>query len=340
MRSKFSAEARTVRAQCGFTLIELLVVIAIIAILVGLLLPAVQKVREAAARTKCQNNMKQIGLALHNYHDVNTSFPGCPILSSGTGLGWQALILPYIEQSAIYSTLTLPPITANAATYSNPGHPNGQAGATAIPTFFCPSQPDDLSSGAGEVSSGSAYTTHYCGNAGPKVAGTTGITSSPYGLNDFTSSVQGGFATDGILPSIPQVYTGNTVPTPAGVRISDITDGTSTTLMVFEVSWNTNGFRSWTRGFAWITGTTTGTTPNPATTNDGTCSKNVTYGIKVQAFTSGNYNDISMGSMHTGGLNVVMGDGSVHFFTNTTDLTTVLQPLASRAGNDLVTGSY
>src|SRR5512144_2061101 len=98
------------RDRCGFTLIELLVVIAIIAILIGLLLPAVQKVREAAARTKCTNNLKQLALALHSYHDSNNGFPvgkGPPYAGAAGYARWSAhaQLLPYIEQDPLYKSI-------------------------------------------------------------------------------------------------------------------------------------------------------------------------------------------------------------------------------------------
>lgn len=149
--------------RSGFTLIELLVVIAIIAVLVALLLPAVQQAREAARRSACKNNLKQIGLAMHNYHDTHGTLPGnemgC-IYRGGNRNCWEgwsglAMILPFVDQAPLYNTL-------NFNTYWNVAGPNQNATRTALPAFLCPSDPG--SSGKPHPSSGPAS---YVLSAGP-----------------------------------------------------------------------------------------------------------------------------------------------------------------------------
>ena len=131
-----------VHKRPSFTLIELLVVIAIIAVLIGLLLPAVQKVREAANRMKCQNNLKQLALGLHGFHDVNgkfppgqlkTAFPAWGVPTAGLNHGWAVFVLPYVEQQNLYNTYHWNLFSADQANQTLMAHP--------LRLFQCPSVP-------------------------------------------------------------------------------------------------------------------------------------------------------------------------------------------------------
>jgi prepilin-type N-terminal cleavage/methylation domain-containing protein/prepilin-type processing-associated H-X9-DG protein len=132
------ALARRANQRRAFTLIELLVVIAIIAILIGLLLPAVQKVRQAAARTQCLNNLKQLGVALHSYHDANGHLPCLAFADVSNRWGWAVALLPFVEQEALYNQLGAPNISL-ALSMPFPATPLLQ---TRIPTYLCPADPD------------------------------------------------------------------------------------------------------------------------------------------------------------------------------------------------------
>jgi len=310
------------RSRIGFTLIELLVVIAIIAILIGLLLPAIQKVREAAARAKCSNNLKQMGVGLHNYHDSNGSFPKNPNIGGATAIGWSSFVLPFVEQDNLFKAMN-PAIGGYAVGV------NRTAGANRVAVFLCPSYNEERSSSTiDNVAGANAYTIHYAGNAGPK--GTNPANGTAYAVNGPATS-QGGLACDGILPYHPGLSA--TAPTnPDGVKLTGIYDGTSNTIMVFEVSWRgleltPGSLRGWPRGASW--------------NGDFTASKNVTNAMNTVKYNGGgNFNDISMGSNHSGGCNVAMGDGSVRFLRQSIDLNTVLKPLASRAGGEVTTSDF
>jgi prepilin-type N-terminal cleavage/methylation domain-containing protein/prepilin-type processing-associated H-X9-DG protein len=314
------------RRRRAFTLIELLVVIAIIGILIALLLPAVQKVRETANRLKCQNNLKQLGLALHHFHDGYGGFPIAGKLSNE--LSWHVFILPFIEQDNLYKQFNLARGHYNGPP-DNRGPMKNEVAFTRISIYVCPSSPiekmllaDPNNVYTAELIDGEPpYTTHYYGIMGPK--GTNPATGQPYLWDN--DGPHGGFARQGIF--LRDTDSASTSPGPdVGTRFADVSDGTSQTLLLGEMSWvnNVTGtrYRSWVRGCD--------TQPVCAG-----C-RNVTNAINSPSIAI--FNDIAFGSMHLGGANFTMADGSVRFLQEGINLSTY-RSLASRDGGEVV-GDY
>lgn len=334
----------------GFTLIELLVVIAIIAILIALLLPAVQQAREAARRTQCKNNLKQLGLALHNYHDVYKVFPpgyinqfdnpqptdsgqyAAAIAAERCSWGWTAFILPYVEQSALFNQMNVGDTRLKDAIL-----PANSLDVMAQPigAFRCPSDtaPDVNNNKTLQDRNGTARTlatNNYIGvNSGRKWHGQTDT-----GATWITGPGEGELSQWGGPPNA------NTSPTGifwrnSKVAIKDITDGTSNTLMVGERAWelnnpngNNHACRAGTMFGEHITNEQStisrglGSTSGPINLPHGGCSR-------------------TFSSRHVGGAQFTLCDGSVRFVSENIDhnaLTTggtnaidsLLERLASR----------
>jgi prepilin-type N-terminal cleavage/methylation domain-containing protein/prepilin-type processing-associated H-X9-DG protein len=320
----------------AFTLIELLVVIAIIAILIGLLLPAVQKIREAANRMKCTNHLKQIGLALHNYQDANGQLPPgaqenvlpSPNPPGNTtqfilGTTWLVFILPQIEQDNLYRQYDF------TRAYNDATGVNFNVGNTKVPTYQCPSGPNLLSGNGSEVFGGKTNaSTHYYGVMGPSSRAdpslnTIGATTYSYRVGSSTSN--GAWAWNGMLTQYRD--SPGSISTNYTVRLTDATDGLSNTLMVGENSRSLpstnpatlNHYRSWVRGNNGGSGTT----------------KNVTFPINSTFYNgTDNFNDIGFGSNHSGGCNFGLGDGSVRFIKQSIDLS-IYKAMASMNGGEV-----
>ncbi|HVK14066.1 MAG TPA: DUF1559 domain-containing protein [Gemmataceae bacterium] len=314
----------------AFTLIELLVVIAIIAILIGLLLPAVQKIREAANRMKCTSHLKQIGLAVHNYHDTNGRMP--PAYDARTGLSWHVLILPFIEQDNLYKQFDQTNASVSHAIVGR----NTPHGLVKIPIYQCPSSPlKEQAFGAPNNTNGPsdlipantgqpAAIPHYYGVNGPR--GTNPATGTAYPVGTAThegvpAATSGMFQRDGNL------------------TLGAVTDGLSNTIMVAEMSWISpqygTRYRTWTRGGEEYAGVVTG---RPAFV---VSCRNVTNGINAMQTANliAPYNDVPFGSQHPGGMNVGFGDGSCRFLRQSITINTY-RALASRDGGEVLSNDY
>jgi prepilin-type N-terminal cleavage/methylation domain-containing protein/prepilin-type processing-associated H-X9-DG protein len=325
----------------AFTLIELLVVIAIIAILIGILLPAVQKIREAAARMQCQNNLKQLGLAMHTYHETEGSLPTGGTIYPGPNkgtykIGWAGFILPYIEEN---NRLVAAQAAARESFVSNVGNCairtskmyQNPVFSTPIKTYVCPSSElGSLSSdsSAYNSASGPQYSSKEAALHYRAVGGSTTVALVP-------GSGDGG---DGAWSNSGVIYPSSQT------RLSDITDGTSNTLLIGETSSalgrsspptkGFSGIEPWTWGFYFY-----GTPPSPGIPMDQSAGW-LMIDHKIVAWPIGytgqvEVNQTPFTSNHTGGANLLFCDGSVHFLTKDTALDT-LQALATRSHNEVV----
>ena len=343
------------RFHSGFTLIELLVVIAIIAILIGLLLPAVQKVREAAARAKCQNNLKQISLGNMNYESANGTFlPG--ISRTGCCWGtWQVPILPYIEQAPLYKIYTNFGGLDNGGGYPTPasggpryaGGTNAPVARTRVSTFSCPS---DTTNQVGSIINhnyvlNAGNTSFYqvqipIGCSGGSVTSTTctSFGGAPFGwYEDPATLAVGGDAS-------PTNYSSGNAA--AGLngrprKVTEISDGTSNTLMAAEVNQGVQAAGSDYRGFSWwggAAGFTAYSLPNssdPDVLTGAGCNAVPPNAPCTTSSTASRPRMQVARSRHAVGLNVAMCDGSVRFVQNSISLTTWRALSTSQGGEVL-----
>jgi prepilin-type N-terminal cleavage/methylation domain-containing protein/prepilin-type processing-associated H-X9-DG protein len=335
-----------VRRQ-GFTLIELLVVIAIIAVLIGLLLPAVQKVREAANRMSCSNNLKQTALAMHNYHDTNGKLPpgvgpnGC---CWGT---WQMWLLPYIEQdnmARLYRNLGGHDVSLAGGNWRYSFGTNGQqVTSQRVKTWTCPSDTPNAPIGNPRITSH-----NYAVNYGNTSFFQTTLSGVPFGGAPFNCYPPAWLTPSAAMLSeyaqnhpdhdrLNKYGAGAGRPEP----IASVTDGTSNTLMLAEVI---QGQGNDLRGFSWwggASGFTTWVPPNANTPDvimGGNCNATATRVPCTTISTTARPRMMAARSWHSGGLNAVFCDGHVSFVSNNIDINT-WRAISTARGGEVINAS-
>ena len=344
--NQFSSMAR----KSAFTLVELLVVIAIIGILVGLLLPAVQAAREAARRMQCSNNLKQMGLALHNYESTfkvlpfgkGASYPGAPVYARWSQ---HAMILPYIEQTALYNSIDFrfPPDTPGMGgvipfmpAFTNSNVVNAAACRTPVPGFFCPSDasPSDVWQAQN----------NYVGNQGgwlcdrsdqPGAATDISPSETQTGVFYYLSRVKFSGVTDGLSNTVffSEKIRGQGLPNPKTDLFVippqtslDATFGACTSINTLTATPLTSKY-----GFSWVMGENCCTQYNHvATPNSNSCG-----GTGFTGSMTNMAMQVSAASRHTGGVQCMLGDGSIRFVANGIDIV-VWRAVGSRATGEVV----